>query len=78
MEAAQEAVQHRVQRDPRTCEQSQTRWTLASIRQACDWLHGRSLPAVHQFLDRLNVVWIGALNALTGQVSCCGASCART
>lgn len=56
-EAAQEEVQHLVQRDPRACAQSETRWTLTTIRQACDWLHGYSLPGVHQILDRLNVVW---------------------
>lgn|GEM_PF-4780458 len=46
-----------MQRDPRACGQRETRWTLTSIRQACDWLQGCSLPGVDQILDRLNVVW---------------------
>lgn len=56
-EAAQTEVQHLVQRDPRTCGQDQTRWTLASIRQSCPWLQSLSLPGVHTILDRLHVVW---------------------
>jgi hypothetical protein len=56
-DAAQTEVQHLVQRDPRTCGQDQTRWTLAGIRHACPWFHARSLPGVHTILDRLRVVW---------------------
>lgn len=57
MEAAQTEVQHLVQRDPRTCGQDQTRWTLAGIRHACTWLQRGTLPGVHAILDRLHVVW---------------------
>lgn len=50
-------MQHLVQRDPRTCGQDQTRWTLAGIRRACPWFHARSAPGVHTILARLHVVW---------------------
>ena len=63
-EAAQEAIQHLVQRDPRACGLSLTRWTLAAIRQTCDWLRGCTLSAVCQILNRLKIVWKRARAAI--------------
>lgn len=35
----------------------QTRWTLASLRQACAWLGGLTLAGVHTVLRRGRIVW---------------------
>lgn len=55
--AAQEDLQHLCQRDPRACGVKRTRWTLATLRTACQWLGGRTLSGVHQVLRRLKIVW---------------------
>lgn len=55
--AAQEALQHRCQRDPRACGVTRSRWTLATLRGACQWLGGRTLSGVQQVLQRLKIVW---------------------
>lgn len=56
-EAAQEEIQHLTRRDPRQCGQTQTRWTLAALQQACVWLQGCTVSGAHMLLDRLDVVW---------------------
>lgn len=50
-------MQHLCQRDPRVCGIEQTRWTLASLRQACAWLGDLTLAGVHTVLRRARVVW---------------------
>lgn len=50
-------MQHLCQRDPRVCGVEQTRWTLASLRQACSWLGGLTLAGVHTVLRRARIVW---------------------
>lgn len=50
-------MQHLVGRDPHTCGQAGSRWTWATIRAACPWLQGRSLPGVQRVLRRLRVRW---------------------
>jgi len=55
--AAHAELQHLCQRDPRVCGVEQTRWTLASLRQACWWLGGLTLAGVHTVLRRARIVW---------------------
>ena len=50
-------MQHLCQRDPRVCGFEQTRWTLASLRQACTWLGSLTLAGVHTVLRRARIVW---------------------
>ena len=54
---AHTALQHLCPRDPRVCGVEQTRWTLASLRQACSWLGGLTLAGVHTVLRRARIVW---------------------
>jgi hypothetical protein len=42
---------------PRACGIDQTRWTLAAIGQACDWLSARTSSCVHRMLKRFGIVW---------------------
>src|SRR5258706_5845583 len=55
-EAADE-LRHLVRRTPRACGIDQTRWTLAAIGTACDWLSQRSSSCVHRMLKRFCIVW---------------------
>lgn len=55
--AAHTELQHLCQRDPRICGVERTRWTLASLRQACAWLGDLTLAGVHTVLRRARIVW---------------------
>ncbi len=46
-----------VGRDPRACGQPCTRWTLASLRANCPWLHVRTDGGMHQILKRCRISW---------------------
>ena len=50
-------MQHLCQRDPRACGIDRTRWTLATLRGACQWLNDGTLSGVQRVLKRLKVVW---------------------
>lgn len=43
--------------EPRHQGQTQSRWTLATIRDTCAWLQGHTLSGVWQLLDRLGLSW---------------------
>ena len=55
--AAHPEWQHLCQRDPRGCGVEQTRWTLASLRQARAWLGDLTLAGVHTVLRRARIGW---------------------
>lgn len=42
---------------PAASGQSQTRWTLHGLQQACPWLRVKSLAGMHQVLKRLQIHW---------------------
>jgi len=46
-----------VRRDPRTFALTQTRWTLAALREVCDWLTLTSLSGLARLLKRLHITW---------------------
>jgi hypothetical protein len=50
-------LRHLVRRTPRACGIDQTRWTLAAIGAACDWLSDRTTSCVHRMLKRFGIVW---------------------
>jgi len=52
---AAEALTHIVHQSPEALGQSGTRWKLSTLLAACDWL--RTLPGLHQLLDRLDIGW---------------------
>lgn len=64
MAAAHTELQHLCRRDPRACGVEQTRWTLASLRQACAWLGDLTLAGVHTVLRRARIVWKRARAAI--------------
>lgn len=43
---------------PRAYGQEQTRWTLATLRQACPWWHELTLAGVWGVLQRLGLHWL--------------------
>jgi transposase len=52
---AREELLHLVRREPRQFGVERSRWTLAALRQVCDWLGDCTLPGVWQILDRLGI-----------------------
>jgi len=62
-ESARQVLLHLCRREPRAYSCNQTRWTLAALRTACDWLGRLILARVHTLLDRLGVVWRRARSA---------------
>jgi len=54
---AQEALLQIVHTGPRTLGFSQTRWTLAAISNACDWLRLTTSGGLSRLLARLKISW---------------------
>lgn len=54
-ESAQGELLCSVRRDPHELGLNTSRWTLAEVREACNWLAQVSLPGIHQILDRLGI-----------------------
>lgn len=54
-EQAREALQHLLRRDPHELGEPRSRWTLASIRRVCQWLHGLTPQGVWQTFQRLRI-----------------------
>ncbi len=54
-QTAQEAIESIIHQRPDHFGLSQTRWTLAAILQACDWIKLKTLPGIHQVLQRLKI-----------------------
>jgi hypothetical protein len=56
-EAAQAALEAVIHQRPAAFGQSQTRWTLSGLKQACPWLRVNTLAGMHQVLERINIHW---------------------
>jgi hypothetical protein len=56
-EAAREQLEQVVHQAPACCGLERSRWWLDGLRQAVDWLHSCSLPAIHAILRRLGIVY---------------------
>lgn len=54
-EAAKIEIEHIIGREPRQFQVDRSRWTLATLKQACEWLRQRSLAAIHRLLDKLEI-----------------------
>ncbi len=54
-EAAQEAIENVLHQRPDHWGLTQTRWTLSAILQACSWIRLKTLPGLHQVLQRLRI-----------------------
>jgi len=46
-----------VRRDPHALGIAQTRWTLATIQEACAWMQALTKPGIAQILERLGISW---------------------
>jgi len=52
---ARDGLLHRLRRDPRQCGVPRTRWTLAELALACDFLGPITLPGLSQLLGRVGI-----------------------
>ena len=52
---AREGLLHLLRRDPRQCGVPRTRWTLAELALACDFLGPITLPGLSQLLGRVGI-----------------------
>jgi len=52
---ARECILHLLRRDPRQCGVPRTRWTLAELAPACDFLGPLTLPGLSQLLQRVGI-----------------------
>lgn len=52
---AREELLFLVRRDPHGLGLDHSRWTLAQVRECCEWLRHCTLPGIHQILDRLGL-----------------------
>ncbi len=54
-QVARECILHLLRRDPRQCGVPRTRWTLAELAPACDFLGPLTLPGLSQLLQRVGI-----------------------
>jgi hypothetical protein len=54
-QVARECILHLLRRDPRQCGVPRTRWTLAELAPACDFLGPLTLPGLSQLLGRVGI-----------------------
>lgn len=54
-QVARECILHLLRRDPRQCGVPRTRWTLAELAPACDFLGPLTLPGLSQLLRRVGI-----------------------
>jgi transposase len=53
--AARAELLHLIRRAPQQSGVERSRWSLAGLRQACDWLQGYTLAGIWQLLDRFDI-----------------------
>ncbi len=54
-EAARAELLHLIRRAPQQSGVDRSRWSLATVRQACDWLEECTLSGIWQVLERLDI-----------------------
>jgi hypothetical protein len=62
LQSAKQKALEVIRRTPEQLGHSQSRWTLAALRETLTWCRNLTLSGLHQLLDRLGIVWKRARN----------------